>query len=139
MTPIRTGAWARATSRPPARLPTRQATTPTVRVIPSQRFSMAKPPAGQRVCCKGGEIIQEREEVVMAAVKSKTYKTQSFDHLQGLDGISDAQVEEHLKLYAGYVKQVNAMNGELAEMLGRGKASGTNPEFAEITRRLGFE
>jgi Fe-Mn family superoxide dismutase len=75
----------------------------------------------------------------MAAVKSKTYKTQAFDPLQGLDGISDAQVEEHLKLYAGYVKQVNAMNGELAEMLGRGKASGTNPEFAEITRGLGFE
>jgi len=75
----------------------------------------------------------------MAAVKSKTYKAQSFDHLKELDGISDAQVAEHLKLYEGYVKQVNALNAELAELRAKGKASGTNPEFAELTRRLGFE
>jgi len=34
------------------------------------------------------------------------YSAQSFDHLRGLAGISDAQVTEHLELYAGYVKQV---------------------------------
>src|SRR4029078_13629859 len=54
-------------------------------------------------------------------------------------GISDAQVEEHLALYAGYVKQVNALNQELADMLSRGQASGKSPELAELTRRLGFE
>jgi Fe-Mn family superoxide dismutase len=75
----------------------------------------------------------------MARTKAKTYKEQKFDHLKGLDGISDTQVEEHLALYAGYVKQVNALNDELAKMRGDGKASGKNPEFAEITRRLGFE
>lgn len=75
----------------------------------------------------------------MAAGKMKTYKEQHFDHLRGLDGISDAQIAEHLQLYAGYVKQVNTLNGELAEMRGQGKASGKNPEFAELTRRLGFE
>lgn len=75
----------------------------------------------------------------MAAVKGKSYKEQAFDHLRGLDGISDAQIEEHLTLYAGYVKQVNALNAALAELRGRGQAAGTNPEFAEITRRLGFE
>jgi superoxide dismutase, Fe-Mn family len=75
----------------------------------------------------------------MPAAKAKTYREQGFDHLKGLDGISDAQIEEHLKLYAGYVKQVNALNADLAEMRGGGKASGTNPEFAELTRRLGFE
>jgi len=75
----------------------------------------------------------------MAAGKVKTYKEQSFDHLKGLDGISDAQIAEHLKLYAGYVKQVNTLNEQLADLLGQGKASGTNPEFAELTRRLGFE
>ena len=75
----------------------------------------------------------------MPAAKAKTYREQTFDHLKGLDGISDAQIEEHLKLYAGYVKQVNALNTELAELRGRGQASGTNPEFAELTRRLGFE
>jgi Fe-Mn family superoxide dismutase len=75
----------------------------------------------------------------MARVKVKTYKEQKFDHLKGLDGISDKQVEEHLALYAGYVKQVNALNEELAKFRGDGKASGKNPEFAELTRRLGFE
>lgn len=71
--------------------------------------------------------------------RSKTYKEQAFDHLHGLDGISDAQLVEHLALYAGYVRQVNALNAELAELRGRGRASGTDPEYAELTRRLGFE
>jgi Fe-Mn family superoxide dismutase len=75
----------------------------------------------------------------MALGKVKTYKEQKFDHLKGLDGISDKQVEEHLALYSGYVKQVNALNEELAKLRGEGKASGKNPEFAELTRRLGFE
>src|SRR5262245_15878191 len=75
----------------------------------------------------------------MAAGGPKTYKKQSFDHLKRLDGISDDQIAEHLKLYGGYVEQVNTLNGELAEMRGQGKASGKNPEFAELTRRLGFE
>jgi len=35
--------------------------------------------------------------------------SKSFDHLRGLTGISDAQITEHLDLYAGYVKQVNAL------------------------------
>jgi len=74
----------------------------------------------------------------MPTAKMKQYKEQAFD-LKGLDGISDDQIAEHLKLYAGYVKQVNTLNQDLAEILGRGKASGTSPEFAELTRRLGFE
>jgi Fe-Mn family superoxide dismutase len=71
--------------------------------------------------------------------KPRSYREQSFDHLKGLDGISDAQVAEHLQLYAGYVKQVNALGEKLTEMIGRGQASGKSPEFAEMTRRLGFE
>ena len=67
-----------------------------------------------------------------------TYPERAFD-LHGLDGISDAQIEEHLGLYAGYVKQVNVLNKDLAAMVGPGQASGKNPEFAELTRRLGFE
>src|ERR1043166_5255256 len=74
----------------------------------------------------------------MARSKVKTYKEQKFD-LHGLEGISDKQLEEHFGLYAAYVKQVNALNEELAKLRGEGKASGKNPEFAEVTRRLGFE
>jgi superoxide dismutase, Fe-Mn family len=75
----------------------------------------------------------------MPQVKAMTYKPQAFDHLTGLEGISDAQIAEHRELYAGYVKQVNALSELLAEVRRRGQAKGTNPEFAEITRRLGFE
>src|SRR5262245_47797031 len=75
----------------------------------------------------------------MAGMKVKGYKEQTFDQLRGLEGISDDQIAEHLKLYAGYVKQVNALNEELAGMLAKDKASGKDPEFAEVTRRLGFE
>lgn len=74
----------------------------------------------------------------MKPAKPVSYREQSFD-LKGLDGISDAQIAEHLKLYAGYVKNVNTLNAELTERLASGKASGTSPEFAELTRRLGFE
>jgi Fe-Mn family superoxide dismutase len=69
----------------------------------------------------------------------KAYKPQSFEHLTGLDGISDAQVKEHLELYQGYVKQVNTLSEKLMEHLSKGKPSGTDPYFAELTRHLGFE
>jgi Fe-Mn family superoxide dismutase len=75
----------------------------------------------------------------MARGKVKAYKEQAFDGLQGLDGISGDQIAEHLKLYSGYVKQVNSLNEQLAELLAKGKASGKDAEFAELTRRLGFE
>src|SRR5213080_4436552 len=57
----------------------------------------------------------------MANPKVRMYREQSFGHLKGLAGISDRQIAEHLALYAGYVRQVNRLNEELAE------------------RRLGFE
>jgi Fe-Mn family superoxide dismutase len=71
--------------------------------------------------------------------KHSVYTEQKFDHLKGLDGISDDQITEHLALYGGYVKQVNALNQELADLRKRGRASGKDHEFAELTRRLGFE
>ena len=75
----------------------------------------------------------------MTQGKHRIYAEQSFDRLKGLDGISDAQIKEHLSLYAGYVRQVNSLSEELAELRKRGRASGTDHEFAELTRRLGFE
>src|SRR5262245_58602378 len=79
------------------------------------------------------------KEDPMTQHTSHRYQEQSFDNLRGLDGISDAQVAEHLALYAGYVKQVNALNEQLAELRSHGRASGRDAEFAELTRRLGFE
>src|SRR5437667_12513638 len=67
------------------------------------------------------------------------YSAKSFDHLEGLTGISDAQLAEHLDLYAGYVKQVNALTQELSEMRSERRASGKDFGLAEGTRRLAFE
>jgi len=75
----------------------------------------------------------------MSHPKHRVYIEQTFDHLAGLDGLSADQIGEHLALYAGYVKQVNALNAELAALRERGRASGRDLTFAELTRRLGFE
>jgi len=66
-------------------------------------------------------------------------RAQSFEHLKGLDGISDSQLAEHLDLYAGYVKQVNALTQELSEMRSERRASGKDFGLAEGTRRLALE
>ncbi len=75
----------------------------------------------------------------MPHCKRRKYIEQTFDNLKGLDGISAEQIAEHLTLYGGYVKQVNALDEELTILRERGRASGRDPEFAELTRRLGFE
>jgi len=64
------------------------------------------------------------------------YTAKSFDHLRGLTGLSDAQVTEHLDLYAGYVKQVNSLVQELSEMGTERGASGKDFSLAEGTHRL---
>ncbi len=69
----------------------------------------------------------------------KKYTERDFSKVRGLTGISDNQVAEHLKLYAGYVKRTNALTEKLYGMCGEGKASGADPVYAELTRRMGFE
>lgn len=67
----------------------------------------------------------------------RTYPVRDFSSLKGLKGISDGQLEQHLKLYEGYVKQTNAIREQLADMLGKGQTDGV--VFAELNRRLPFE
>ena len=69
----------------------------------------------------------------------KVYKPQDFSKVRGLSGISNDQIEEHLKLYEGYVKRTNALTEKLYGMCSEGKAAGADPVYAELTRRLGFE
>ena len=66
------------------------------------------------------------------------YQAKSFD-LGGLAGISDGQLAEHLELYAGYVKQVNALTKDLAEIHSEKRATGKDFGLAEGTRRLAYE
>ena len=60
-------------------------------------------------------------------------------NLSGLKGISDNTLAVHFGLYEGYVKNSNLLNEKIGELALAGKASGADPGFAELTRRLGFE
>jgi Fe-Mn family superoxide dismutase len=62
-----------------------------------------------------------------------TYATKSFDSLVGLNGLSDALIQDHLTLYRGYVKNVNAIIEQLSGM------DYALPQRAELQRRLGWE
>jgi Fe-Mn family superoxide dismutase len=59
--------------------------------------------------------------------------------LSGLAGISDQTLEMHVGLYQGYVKNTNLLTEQTMEMIHKKEISATNPAYAELTRRLGFE
>jgi len=64
------------------------------------------------------------------------YEAKTFN-LGSLDGLSEKQISEHLKLYQGYVKNINKLMGRIEELK---KDSETFAyELAEVKRRLGFE
>jgi Fe-Mn family superoxide dismutase len=55
----------------------------------------------------------------------------------GLAGITDNQINDHWKLYVGYVNNVNKINEELKDLTAQGKASSLI--YADRRRRYGFE
>src|SRR5512138_606876 len=73
----------------------------------------------------------------MANLAGKPYEERQFSNLSGLNGLSGEQIEQHLKLYAGYVANTNKLNEQLAEIVKAGDTA--SPRFGELTRRLGFE
>jgi superoxide dismutase, Fe-Mn family len=83
--------------------------------------------------------LQRPARTVRILPRMKPYEAKQFPRLKGLSGISDALLQDHFKLYEGYVKNTNELNAQLEGMLKEGKAKATNPAFAELTRRLGFE
>ena len=65
------------------------------------------------------------------------YQEQKFD-LPVLEGLSPKQIEVHLKLYAGYVKNTNLLNATI-ESYKATEDEGGRYALSEIKRRLGFE
>jgi Fe-Mn family superoxide dismutase len=61
------------------------------------------------------------------------YTPKDFSHLLGIDGFSDALLQNHFTLYQGYVKNTNALLETFKTM-----EVGT-PEYAELHRRFGWE
>jgi superoxide dismutase, Fe-Mn family len=68
-----------------------------------------------------------------------TYPVREFN-LKGLNGISDATLETHFKLYEGYVKHTNAFQEKLAELAPQGQVQARDKlAYSELKRRLSFE
>jgi Fe-Mn family superoxide dismutase len=65
-----------------------------------------------------------------------TYTATSFT-LPELPGLSSRQIEAHLKLYAGYVKNVNAIEEKIAEYKSNSETHAL--ALSELMRRYGFE
>ncbi|MHB0936744.1 MAG: superoxide dismutase [Armatimonadota bacterium] len=65
------------------------------------------------------------------------YQAQDYSRILGMDGISDNTLQNHFKLYQGYVTNTNTLIEKLDGLLDEGKER--TPEFAELQRRVGFE
>ena len=106
----------------------------------SREPSNARRRNGKRLYPKGGPCgrIIVKEGTFPVAIAQAPYSPRTWS-LSGLQGISDHTLEVHFGLYEGYVKNTNELNERLAEKVAADEAGGTDPEFAELTRRLAFE
>ena len=66
-----------------------------------------------------------------------SYQTKDYAHLLGMNGFSDMLLNNHFKLYQGYVKNVNLILDKLSALLGAG--NDRTLEYAELKRRFGWE
>lgn len=64
------------------------------------------------------------------------YLAKDFSRLLGTPGFSDALLKQHFELYAGYVKNANALHDELAAAP---PAKPPTPGWSELKRRFGWE
>ncbi len=63
------------------------------------------------------------------------YVAKDYSNLIGMEGFSETLLKNHFTLYQGYVSNTNKLHDLLS-----GKAKdATNPEYAELKRRFGFE
>jgi len=66
-----------------------------------------------------------------------SYEAMDFRGILGMDGFSNELLEEHFKLYQGYVTETNELLATLETMVADGKLA--SAEHAELRRRLGWE
>ncbi len=68
-----------------------------------------------------------------ASTMPPSYTPMDFSSLLGMPGFSDTLLQNHFKLYQGYVKNTNLVASKLAV------TDPTSPEYAELKRRFGWE
>lgn len=64
-----------------------------------------------------------------------TYKAKDYSNLIGMSGFSETLLKNHFTLYQGYINNTN----KIWDLLGSKAKDATNPEYAELKRRFGFE
>ncbi|MCX5869234.1 MAG: Fe-Mn family superoxide dismutase [Deltaproteobacteria bacterium] len=65
------------------------------------------------------------------------YTAKNYARLLGMEGLSEALLNNHFTLYQGYVTNTNKVLDTLKQILKEEKTA--TPEFAELKRRLGWE
>jgi superoxide dismutase, Fe-Mn family len=65
------------------------------------------------------------------------YTAKDYSKLIGMEGLSEALLNNHFTLYQGYVTNTNKLLDIFPQMVKEDK--GGTPEFAELKRRLGWE
>lgn len=75
--------------------------------------------------------------MVQNANTMTTIQPKDFSKILGMDGFSDTLLNNHLKLYQGYVKNVNLILEKLDELLAA--KQDRTPEYAELKRRISWE
>ena len=63
------------------------------------------------------------------------YTAKDYSNLIGMEGFSETLLRNHFTLYQGYVTNTN----KLHDLLSSKPKDATNPEYAELKRRFGFE
>ncbi len=64
-----------------------------------------------------------------------TYKAKDYSQLIGMPGFSETLLKNHFTLYQGYVNNTN----KIYDLLSGKAKDATNPEYAELKRRFGWE
>jgi superoxide dismutase, Fe-Mn family len=81
--------------------------------------------------------VQSPGEKSAAKAVKRAYEARDFSSLIGMDGFSEVMLQNHFKLYEGYVKNTNLLLDQLRALLLSGNVN--SAEYAELKRRLGFE
>jgi len=63
------------------------------------------------------------------------YEAKDYSSLIGMEGFSETLLNNHFTLYQGYVTNTNKLYNLIFEM----DKDATNPQYAELKRRFGFE
>jgi len=108
------------------------------RFIISEQGHVSEPSAMLPAPSKRRPVPPEKPEGEVArSSHTDRFAARDFTSLLGLPGFSDPLLKNHFELYQGYVKNANAILGEIERMTKEQKLD--TPAAAELRRRFGWE